>query len=110
MVTLVARHDDGLSRRHGLQRRPGHPHKEVPRRHNLVDIGAGAGHGDAGPAQLGVDLPGPGLPLFKDVAPSGDEQLDAGNRPVQLRGQLDELAGHQGPVLAHPADIGQDGL
>ena len=56
-----------------------------------------------------VGLIGQRLQLVKDVAAPGDEQLDAGDRPIQLRSDLDELPGHQSPVGIHPADIREDG-
>ena len=75
----------------------------------IVDVGAGPGHGDAGAAQGGVDLPGLDQQLLKDISAPGNEQLNSGHGPVQLRGDLDELPGHQGPVLIHPADVGDNG-
>ena len=60
--------------------------------------------------QSPVDLLRPLLQPVEDVAPAGDEQLNAGEGGVQLGGDADELSRHQGPVLVHPADIGEDGF
>ena len=110
LIALVARHDHRLGRRHGLQSRAGHPHKQIPRRHDLVDVGAGTGHHHAGAAQVCVHLVGLGLDLIKDIATAGDNELDTGYSPVQILGDLDQLPGHQGPVLVHPAHIGDHRL
>ena len=110
LIALIARHNDRLGRRHGLQGGPGHPHKQIPRRHDLVDVGAGTGHHHAGAAQIRVHLVGLGLNLVKHIAPAGDDELDARHFPVQIPGHLYQLTGHQGPVLVHPAHIGDHRL
>ena len=89
LIPLVSRHDDGLGGGHGLQRRPGHPYEDVPRCHDLIDVGAWAGHHHAGASQPGVHRLRLLFQLPEHVAPSGDEQLHPGHRPVQLLRDLD---------------------
>ena len=110
LIALVARHDHRLGGGHGLQSRAGHPHKQIPRRHDLVDIGAGTGHHYAGAAQIRIHLVRLGFDLVKHIAPAGDDQLDARHFPVQIPGNLHQLTGHQSPVLVHPAHIGDHRL
>ena len=89
LIPLVSRHDDGLGGGHGLQRRPGHPYEDVPRCHDLIDVGAWAGHHHAGASHPGVHRLRLLFQLPEHVAPSGDEQLHPGHRPVQLLRDLD---------------------
>ena len=85
--------DHWLAGGHGLQRRPGHAHEQLTGGHQLVDVGAGAGEDDAGPAQFAVDLLSLGFQGLEGSAAPHDEDVQPGIVPAQGGGQLHQLPG-----------------